>query len=145
MFDELERLGYDCELRRSGVLTIARTPAELAMCRAEYAAPTCSLWRRPPALHPAGADDGPVTGRLLAAATSVWRPTDILSNTWTVRPQHSWSQRWQAETSSPHCTGDLARAAFAIARDSTGLSHASALRSELGGHIDAAAATRPQP
>ena len=39
VFEELERLGYDCELRRSGVLTIARTPAELAMCRAEYAAP----------------------------------------------------------------------------------------------------------
>ena len=45
VFEELERLGYDCELRRSGVLTIARTPAELAMCRAEYAAPPCSLWR----------------------------------------------------------------------------------------------------
>ena len=39
VFEELQRLGYDCELRRSGVLTIARTPAELAMCRAEYAAP----------------------------------------------------------------------------------------------------------
>ena len=43
VFEELQRLGYDCELRRSGVLTIARTPAELAMCRAEYAAPPCPL------------------------------------------------------------------------------------------------------
>jgi hypothetical protein len=36
IFKELEQLGYDCELRLDGALTIARTPAELSVCQAEY-------------------------------------------------------------------------------------------------------------
>ena len=68
VFDELERLGYDCELRRSGVLTIARTPAELAMCRAEYAAPPCPLWH----LAAAPSLAKPVN-KLFAAATGTAR------------------------------------------------------------------------
>lgn len=36
IFKELEQLGYDCELRLDGALTIARTPAELRLCQAEY-------------------------------------------------------------------------------------------------------------
>ncbi len=37
IFKELELLGYDCELRLDGALTLARTPAEVKMCQEEYA------------------------------------------------------------------------------------------------------------
>lgn len=37
IFKEMEQLGHDCELRLDGALTLARTPAEIAMCQEQFA------------------------------------------------------------------------------------------------------------